>query len=238
MSEPGPVDRPLRDGRRMAAFSVHVLTACGAGLALLALIAAVQGQWVAMFVWLTLALIVDGVDGTFARALKVKETLPNWSGDALDFVVDVTTYVFVPAYAITASGLLPALVATPLGIAIVVSGALYFADLRMKTADNYFRGFPVLWNVTAFYLFLLQPHPWMAAVLVAIFVGLTFAPIRFPHPIRVTQRRALNIALLALWSVLGTVALAFNLEPAPWITAVLCAIALYFLAGGLFRHSD
>ena len=34
--------------------------------------------------------------------------LPNWSGDVLDLVVDFVTYVFVPAYAITASGLLAA----------------------------------------------------------------------------------------------------------------------------------
>jgi phosphatidylcholine synthase len=238
MSEPEPADRSLRPGRRMAAFSVHIFTACGAGLGLLALGAAVQGQWVAMFVWLTLALIVDGIDGALARALTVAETLPNWSGDLLDFVVDFTTYVFVPAYAITTSGLLPPAAAIPLGFAIVVSGALYFADLRMKTEDNYFRGFPVLWNVAAFYLFLLQPHPWLAALIVAIFVALTFAPLRFPHPLRVQRRRALNIAALALWSVLGATALAYGLDPGPWVTAALCAIALYFLAGGLLRHSD
>jgi phosphatidylcholine synthase len=238
MSEPEPADRSLRPGRRMAAFSVHIFTACGAGLALLALGAAVQGQWVAMFVWLTLALIVDGIDGALARALTVAEALPNWSGDLLDFVVDFTTYVFVPAYAIAMSGLLPPMAAIPLGLAIVVSGALYFADLRMKTADNYFRGFPVLWNVTAFYLFLLQPQPWIAAVMVVTFVALTFAPIRFPHPLRVRQRRALNIAVLVLWSVLGATALVYGLDPGPWITAALCAIALYFLAGGFLRHSD
>jgi phosphatidylcholine synthase len=225
-------------GRRLAAFAVHIFTACGAALALLAMIAAVRGEWVTMFLWLSVALLVDGVDGAFARTLKVAEVLPNWSGDTLDYVVDFTTYVFVPAYAITTSGLLPDVAAVPLGCAIVVSAALYFADLRMKTADNYFRGFPVLWNTAAFYLFLLQPHPWLAAGLVTMLVGLTFAPIRFAHPLRVKERRWLNIALLLLWSVLGAAALAFNLDPGPWITTGLCAIAVYFFAGGLFRHSD
>ena len=227
-----------RDGRRLAAFAVDTFSACGAALALLAMIAAVHGEWVTMFVWLSVALFVDGVDGTFARTLKVAEMLPNWSGDALDFVVDFTTYVFVPAYAISTSGLLPDIAAIPLGCAIVVSGALYFADLRMKTADNYFRGFPVLWNAGAFYLFILQPHPWLAAVLVIMLVALTFAPIRFAHPLRVKERRWLNIALLLLWSALGVAALAFNLDPGPWISGGLCAIALYFFTGGLFRHSD
>ena len=38
-------------------------------------------------------------------------------------------------------------------------GALYFADRNMKTEDNYFRGFPAVWNVVAFYLLLLRPTP-------------------------------------------------------------------------------
>ena len=223
--------------RRLAAFAVHIFTACGAALALLAMIAAVRGDWVAMFLWLSVALFVDGVDGAFARALKVAEMLPNWSGDALDFVVDFTTYVFVPAYAIGASGLLPDAAAVPLSCVIVVSGALYFADLRMKAADNYFRGFPVLWNTVAFYLFILRPHPWLAAGMVVLLVALTFAPIRFAHPLRVEERRWLNIALLLVWSLLGIAALALKLDPGPWINTGLCVIALYFFSGGLFRRS-
>ena len=112
-----------------------------------------------MFVWLGVALIVDGVDGTIARRLKIAEVLPRWSGDVLDLVVDFVTYVFVPAYAIAAGGLLPPPLAIPLGIVIVVTGALYFADREMKTADYYFRGFPALWNVAAFYLFCSSPRP-------------------------------------------------------------------------------
>ena len=116
-----------------------------------------------MFLCLGVALIVDGIDGTMARRVRVAELLPRWSGDVLDLVVDFVTYVFVPAYAIAAGGLLPDLLALPAGIVIVVTGALYFADREMKTADNYFRGFPALWNVVAFYLFLLRPPPWLAA---------------------------------------------------------------------------
>src|ERR1044072_8931573 len=92
---------------RAAALAGHLCTAAGAALALAALIYAVRGQWAAMFLCLGIALIVDGVDGTIARWLKVAEVLPRWSGDVLDFVVDFATYVFVPAYAIGAGGLLP-----------------------------------------------------------------------------------------------------------------------------------
>src|ERR1700710_3331331 len=141
---------------RAAAFSVHIFTALGAGIALMALLEAVREHWAAMFGWLGVALVIDALDGPIARRLDVIRVQPNWSGDVLDLVVDFVTYVFVPAYAITASGLLLPLTAPLLGVGIAVSGALYFSDRRMKAADNHFRGFPGLWNVAAFYLFLLQ----------------------------------------------------------------------------------
>ncbi|HKA81142.1 MAG TPA: CDP-alcohol phosphatidyltransferase family protein [Xanthobacteraceae bacterium] len=215
------------------AFSVHVFTAAGAALALGALIYAVRGQWTGMFVCLGIALIVDGVDGTIARRLGTAELLPRWSGDVLDLVVDFTTYVFVPAYAIAAGPLLPEALALPAGMIIVVTGALYFADREMKTADNYFRGFPALWNAAAFYLFLLRPAPWAAAVTVLALAVLTFVPFKFVHPMRVVRLRAVTIAALLVWSVLALVAVLTDLDPGPWVAGGLVALGLYFLALGL-----
>lgn len=220
----------------LRAFTVHVFTASGAALGLLALILATGGQWTAMFFCLGLALVVDGIDGPLARAFKVAEVLPRWSGEALDFVVDFVTYVFIPAYAIAASGLLPAVLAIPLGMVVVITGALYFADRNMKTDDNYFRGFPAVWNLAAFYLYVLAPPPWIAAAAVIALAGLTFAPVRFVHPLRVRHQRILNIALLAAWAVLALVTLMANLEPGPYVTVPLAAIALYFLVAGLLRR--
>ena len=222
--------------RTVAAFAVHVFTACGAACALLALIAAVSADWTRMFLWLGLALIIDGIDGSFARRLRVAELLPRWSGDVLDFVVDFTTYVFVPAYAIAEGAVLPASVALALGLIVTVTGALYFADRRMKTADSYFRGFPALWNVVAFYLFLLKPAPWLGAFAVIVLAAATFAPIHFVHPIRVPRWRLPNLAALALWIALAAVALAQNLNPPAWVAAALAAIAVYFVMIGLLRR--
>ena len=98
---------------RALAFSVHVLTACGAALALLALLAAARGDWPLMFLWLGVALVVDAIDGPLARAANVSAVWPNWSGDTLDLVVDYTTYVFVPAYAVAAGSLMPDALALP-----------------------------------------------------------------------------------------------------------------------------
>src|ERR1700759_1760861 len=101
-----PISPQVSRAARAAAFCVHIFTALGAGVALLALLEAVNQRWAAMFAWLGVALVIDGLDGPMARRLDVVRLQPDWSGDVLDLVVDFCTYVFVPAYAIAASGLL------------------------------------------------------------------------------------------------------------------------------------
>jgi phosphatidylcholine synthase len=205
----------------------------GAALGFAALVMATRGEWALMFFCLGIALFVDGIDGTIARRLNVAKMLPRWSGDVLDLVVDFVTYVFVPAYAITMSGLLPEVLSVPAGITVVVTGALYFADRNMKTEDNYFRGFPTLWNAAAFYLFLLKPQPWLAAAAVAVLAVLTFVPFKFVHPFRVTRLRGVNIAAVLAWSGLATVALISDLDPGPWVTGALVMVAVYVVTVGL-----
>jgi phosphatidylcholine synthase len=215
---------------RAAAFFVHVFTAMGAGVALLALLEAVREHWAAMFAWLGAALVIDAADGPMARRLDVVRLQPNWSGDVLDLVVDFVTYVFVPAYAITASGLLMPLAAPLLGIGITVSGALYFADRRMKSADNHFRGFPGLWNVAAFYLFLLHWPPALSSLAVAVLIAATFLPFHVLHPVRTTRLRWLTLTLIALWGALLIYTLLNDFDVGTGVTAALCLIALYVVA--------
>ena len=220
------------------AFAVHVFTASGAALGLLALLAAVASNWTLMFASLGAALFVDGIDGTIARYLKVAERLPRWSGETLDLVVDFVNYVFVPAYAVATGAFMPSIAAVPLAILICVTGALYFADRRMKTEDNYFRGFPAVWNAPVFYLFLLRPDPWVTAAAIIALAILTFVPVPFLHPFRVRHMRVFNALLIVAWSTLAVVALVRDMVPGPWVTGALCAIALYFLGAGLLRRAD
>ncbi|MES2193475.1 MAG: CDP-alcohol phosphatidyltransferase family protein [Pseudomonadota bacterium] len=226
-----PVSMPrATPGSRAAAFSVHIFTAMGAGIGLLAMLEAVREHWAGMFAWLGLALVVDALDGPIARRFDVVRLQPNWSGEVLDLVVDFVTYVFVPAYAITASGMLLPVMGPLLGAGIVVSGALYFADRRMKTDDNHFRGFPALWNAAAFYLFLLHPRPWLGSLMVAVLIVLTFVPFNVMHPVRVIRLRGLTLSLLGVWAILAIFALARDFDVSAPVTIGLCAIALYVVA--------
>jgi phosphatidylcholine synthase len=148
----------------------------------------------------------------------------------LDLVVDFVTYVFVPAYAITAGGLLLPLAAPLLGIGITVSGALYFADRRMKSADNHFRGFPGLWNIAAFYLFLLHWPPALSSLAVATLIVATFLPFRVIHPVRVLRLRWLTLTLVAVWGVLALYVLINDFDVEAPVIVALCLIAAYVVA--------
>jgi phosphatidylcholine synthase len=227
MDQLNPQSSSVSPAMRAAAFFVHIFTALGAGIALIALLEAVREHWAAMFAWLGAALVVDALDGPIARRLDVMRVVPNWSGEVLDLVVDFVTYVFVPAYAITASGLLLPLAAPLLGGGIAVSGALYFADRRMKADDNHFRGFPALWNAAAFYLFLLRWPPALSSLVVAVLIVLTFVPFHVLHPIRVVRLRSLTLSLLALWALLAMYTLASDFDVGAPVTIALCAIAAY-----------
>lgn len=216
---------------RALAFSIHVFTALGAGVGFVALVAAVSQEWALMLGFLGVALVIDGVDGPLARKFNVAEVQPRWSGEVLDLVVDYTTYVFVPAYAI--GSFLPIWAAFVLGPVIVVTGALYFADRNMKTDDNYFRGFPAVWNVVAFYLLVLQPEAWICIVAILVLAALQFAPVKFVHPLRVKFLRPVTILLLGAWIVLAAIAIYAELQPETWVKVSLSAIAVYFLLFGL-----
>ena len=161
---------------RLGAASVHLLTASGAVLALLALRAVHHGDWQMMFVWLGAALIVDAADGPLARKLEVKTVLPRFSGERLDLIVDYLTYVAVPAYALTEAPLLPEQARLPAAAAILLSSLFHVADLQSKTEEGYFVGFPAIWNIVLLYLFALGLPPYVALAVVALFVLATFVP--------------------------------------------------------------
>lgn len=220
---------------RLSAASVHVLTASGAVLALLALRAVHQGDWQMMFVWLGAALIVDAVDGPLARRFSVKTMLPRFSGERLDLIVDYLTYVAVPAYALTEAALLPEAARLPAAAAILVSSLFHVADLHSKTGEGYFVGFPAIWNIVLLYLFALGLAPVAALAVVAAFVVLTFVPILAVHPFRVARLRWLTCFVAAIWAGAAAAAIA-NPFPSPlWVKALLILTAIYLASVGIAR---
>jgi phosphatidylcholine synthase len=109
---------------------------------LLALIDAAHGDWQRMFVWLSIALFVDTVDGPLARRVRVTEGLPRWSCEWLDLIVDYATYIGVPAFVLAESNLLPVPLGIAAAVAILLSSLFHMADLGSNKGQGHFVGFP------------------------------------------------------------------------------------------------
>jgi phosphatidylcholine synthase len=210
-------------------FAIHLLTAIGAGFALLAIMAIADRSWTEAFVWLGIALLVDGIDGPIARRYRVRERLPQWDGAALDFVIDYATYVFAPAVVIARALELSPLLGATCGMLVAVTGALYFADTRMKAPDNSFRGFPAVWNMAAFVLYAFLPPPAITVAIVVLFSALTFLPVNFVHPIRVVRWRGLTLAVLAVWLLSGVWLLITDFSASLAVKLALLAATIYLL---------
>ena len=221
---------------QLRAFSVHLLTASGSFLAFLSLVAAAEQRWTAMFWWLGAALVVDGIDGPIARRLNVKTVLPNWSGDTLDNVIDYVTFVLIPAFALYASGLISEPLSFVAAGVIVVSSAIYYADTGMKTDENFFSGFPVVWNMLVFALFVVQPPEWITLLATFSAALLSFVPVWFVHPVRVKRLRPVTLTVTAIWALCGFAALLADLQVGLAIQWVTALTSLYLLViGGVLQ---
>jgi phosphatidylcholine synthase len=221
-------------GRARAA-SVHLLTASGAALALLALEAAARGSWQAMFLWLGIALIVDAADGPLARRVKVATVLPRWSGERLDLIVDYLTYVMIPAFALVQANLLPEGFRLAAGLAIMLSSLKPFVDGEAKTREGYFVGFPAVWNIVLLNLFALDLPPWLALAAVGILIVLTFVPLLWLHPFRVRRLRPLTMLVMVLWGVAAIIAIAEPFPSPPWVQTLLIVTGAYLVGIGVAR---
>lgn len=216
----------------LRAYATHALTASGALLAMMALLAAIDARWMVMFGWLGVAFIVDGIDGPLARRFDVREKAPIVDGVLLDLVVDYLTYVFVPVYALLRADFLPGRTGTALALVLLVASALYFADTRMKTADRSFSGFPACWNMVVVVFFATRPSVVVVfGVLVVLGVAM-FLPVRFVHPVRTRRWRPLTLPLALVWLGLAGAATVADFAQGSLLTVSLVVTSLALLLAG------
>ncbi len=221
---------------RLKALFVHLLTATGAVLSMLAMLAAVEEQWSLMFLWLVVALVVDGVDGPLARRYQVKVNWPTYDGVLLDLIIDYLTYVFIPAYALFKSGILPGWTGWIAIIVIVYGSVIYFADTRMKTKDNSFSGFPACWNMVVLVLFALKPNFELTLAIVVALAVAMFLNVKFIHPVRTDRWRALSLPMALAWTGFAGWAAWVDFDPQSWAHWGLVATSLYLLLAGAVQQ--
>ena len=221
---------------RLKALFVHLLTATGAVLSMLAMLAAVQEQWSLMFLWLVVALVVDGIDGPLARRYDVKHNWPTYDGVLLDLIIDYLTYVFIPAYALFKSGVLPGWTGWIAIIVITYGSVIYFVDTRMKTKDNSFAGFPACWNMVVLVLFAVQPNFWIVLGIVVALAATMFTNLKFIHPVRTERWRMLSLPMALAWTGFAAWAAVDDFHPGSWAHWGLVITSLYLLLAGIVQE--
>ena len=218
------------------ALSVHLFTATGAVFAMLAMLAAADAKWSLMFLWLIVAFFVDGVDGPLARKYDVKTNAARFDGMLLDLIIDYLTYVFIPAFALFKSGLLPGWTGWIAIIIITFASAMYFCDGNMKTKDNSFHGFPGCWNMVVIVLFALSPNFWFILALISLLAISMFLPVKFVHPVRTLRWRAVTLPIAMAWVVFAGWAAWVDFHPQSWAHWGLVITSIYLATAGLFQQ--
>ena len=221
---------------RTKALAVHLLTATGAVFAMLAMLAAVDGKWDIMFVWLVIAFFVDGIDGPLARKYDVKTNAPMFDGVLLDLIIDYLTYVFIPAYALFKSGLLAGWTGWFAIIIITFASAMYFADTRMKTKDNSFQGFPGCWNMAIIVIFATTPNHWVILGFVSLLAISMFLPLKFVHPVRTERWRFMTLPIALAWVGFAAWAAWGNFTAVPAANFGLLLTSTYLLFAGMVQQ--
>lgn len=227
--------------QRIAAWWVHAFTASGAFIGLLALVAIHQQQALGAFWLMGIAIVIDAVDGLFARRLRVREIIPEIDGALLDNIVDFFTYTLVPAFFILVFPLVPSLMRYLCVFVITLASAYQFTQVNAKTEDHFFLGFPSYWNIAVFYLFFWQMNPWLNAAILLLLAALSFVPIKYIYPSRLdylTQNTFLRTAMLVLtivWGVATTGLLLTWPHGHPLLVAFSVGYLLLYVMISLYR---
>lgn len=216
--------------RIVAAWCVHALTASGVVWCLLAIEAATSARWREALLWLVVAMVVDAVDGTLARLVRVKDVLPGFDGTLLDNIIDYLSYVVVPAFILHHAVLLPAQLSMPLAMAICLASAFQFCQEDAKTADHTFTGFPSYWNIAVLYLLALGCSMAINAFIILLLVALVFVPIRYVYPSRTPHWQKLTLILTAVWAAMALAIIVQLPNPNGWLVWLSLLYVVYYTA--------
>jgi phosphatidylcholine synthase len=223
---------------KILAWCVHGYTAlglvCAAAIAA-AIIDATPASFRFAFLLMFIACVVDATDGTLARAVKIKEVLPEFDGRRLDDLIDFQTFTTLPLLLVWRAGLLEDF--SPVWLLVPLLASAYgFCQTSAKTDDGYFLGFPSYWNIIAFYVYVLHLPALLTLGVLLFFVALTFVPARYLYPTHRGRLNQLTCVLGAIWGVL-TLVILWRLtgeRPLDEVTHVLTLISLAFPAYYLF----
>ncbi|MFC4893167.1 CDP-alcohol phosphatidyltransferase family protein [Pseudofrancisella aestuarii] len=178
--------------KKVYAWSIHLFTALGAVLGVLAIIYSIQAaqaatlsDFTSYYYYLKLslycviiAIIIDAVDGTLARTVDIKKLAP-FDGALLDNIIDFTTYSIVPCIWIYVSGVVSESWLIPSIVLITISSSYQFCQPNAKTNDNFFVGFPSYWNIIVMLMLCFQTNQTANQTIILVLSIFSFIPIKY-----------------------------------------------------------
>jgi phosphatidylcholine synthase len=215
---------PCTRGETAAAWGVHAVTATGVLCGVFALTSIADGNAKVALLWMMVAQIVDGIDGAAARAVDVERVTPGVNGHLLDLLIDFTCCCVAPAAFLYQFGQLSQ-PASVLGVALVMLSSLYWMSSSDQEApDNYFNGFPSVWNLVVTVFFVLHTNHTVNLLVVFILAVLSFTKVKFLHPVRVRELREVNLPIMIGWVITMTWLI---VDPdGPWLAKAFQYIAV------------
>ena len=218
--------------RTVLAWLVHLYTALGLVAAALMTVLVVRGgddSFRLAFALMIVATAIDSTDGILARRVDIKRVLPGFDGTLLDNLVDFHTYTTLPIFLLWRAEILASGVQWLLLLPVLAS-AYGYAQTDAKTPDGYFRGFPSLWNVVAFYLYILHLPVLIAASAIVVLSVLTFVPSRYFYPSRGGRFARALLLGGAVWAVLTLLVLLRPVGEREALALISLAYPLAYLA--------
>lgn len=220
----------------VSAWSVHAFTMTGIMWAVLAITNLVAGRIGWMWLWLSVALLVDAIDGTFARRARVSEVVPWFDGVILDDIVDYLTWTFIPAlFMLWHIPFGPRPMAIVMTIFITATSMFCYANKGMKAQDYYFVGFPAAWNIVAAYLWILNTPGWFNVIACLVVGALTLTRLTFVHPLRVRTLMPFNITATIIWLIMTGLLLTWHPVHPLWVLLLWWVSGIYFVGVGIVR---
>ncbi len=211
------------------AWSVHMFTATGVVLSLLSLVAIAEGDFREAMLWLFGAMVIDGIDGTFARKFRVQEVLPHFSGKTVDYVIDFANYAIIPAFFFYQAQLVPEAFNLAATAAMLLVSAYYYGLPDMVSEDMHFVGFPVMWNYVVFYFyFVWDLSPWVNLAILVFFCILHFIPLKFLYPSRTREHKIPTYIFSVIACVVPPLIVYFHPVSMPVLNALALSVIAYF----------
>jgi len=234
LPEPIPRQRLLL----ACAWGVHLYTALGAAMGLLAIYYAAERNFTLSFIAIGIAIFIDSSDGSLARLLDVKHRVPSFDGSLLDNIVDYLTYTVAAVFLMLEAGIIPKTIAGLVLACLIMLASVYgFCQTDAKTDDHYFLGFPNYWNIVAFYLYCLHWPPVINWAVLLIFVVMVFIPIKYIYPSRTVPLRGLTIAYGIIWAIVTFAMLPMLPRVNPIMLGVSLSYIVYYFIASFILHA-